>query len=77
MQLLILLIGNETFSSSNTRVLHTLLCTSRVCDLNDKMCISGVKFQGKVTETKATDKTFDRTTAELMFYHGIACTHPI
>lgn len=42
-----------------------------------KMSLSGVKLQGRVTETKVMDKTCDRTTAELMFYHGIACTSNI
>lgn len=47
------------------------------CDLNDKMSISGVKLEGKATEAISIDKTCGRTIAELMFYHGIACAHPI
>ena len=39
--------------------------------------ISGVKLEGKVTETKATGETRYWTTAELMFHHGVACTHPV
>lgn len=39
--------------------------------------ISRIKLQGKVTKTKARDETCDRTTAELMFYHGIAHTYQI
>lgn len=68
MQLPILLIENRTFSSSKTRQLHQLLCMSHVCDLHEKICLSGVKFQGKVSETKATNRTYDHT-VELMFYH--------
>ena len=32
-------------------------------DPNDIISFSGVKLQGKVTETKAEDMTYDRTTA--------------
>lgn len=32
------------------------MCVICVCDLNDKISISGVKLKGKVTETKGTDE---------------------
>lgn len=35
-------------------------------DPNDTISISGVKLQGKVTETKAEDKTCDRTLANVL-----------
>lgn len=48
---------------------------AHVCDLNDKISITTVKLQGRVTEAKAMDKTCDQAKAELMFYPGIARSH--
>ena len=70
MHLHILLIENHTLFSPNTRVLHTCCYVFHMCLWPTWQNGSlRVKFQGKVSETKATNKTLDRTTVELMFYH--------
>lgn len=45
----------------HTKVIHMVMYVKQVCDLNKYYIysVSGVKFQGKITETKASLMTCD------------------